>query len=205
MRTLGQRIYWVLLFAYPKEFRRDYGAQMVQLLRDCERDAKTLSAVSQLWARTLLDVIHTVPNEHIANLRKESHVMNKLRTDLAAVFGCLLLIVVAFLLLSYGRSHAITPILKFGFALDAIVVTGVVGNLIVFSLLKLTSMRPVKIALWSFLLVTIVLGIASTAIAAKVDPAFNAANVLIGYVVSFFFWFGLHWVWSQKLRPTETA
>ena len=130
--------------------------------------------------------------------------MRNLRTDLLAIGGCILIILAALLLLNYGRSHQVSSILVFGFALDAIAFTGVVGNLIVFLLIKLTTFRPLRIAFWTFLIVTLVPALAITLIAGK-DPNFNAPNVLIGYVVSFFFWYGLHWLWSNKLKPSETA
>jgi len=53
--------------------------------------------------------------------------------------------------------------------------------------------------------VSVVSLLASIVIAGRVDPTFNAANVVIGYVVSFLFWYGLHWLWAQKLRPSETT
>jgi hypothetical protein len=80
----------------------------------------------------------------------------------------------------------------------------VVGNLIVFLLIKLTRFRPLRVAFWTFLIVTLVPAAAITLIAGR-DPKFNAPSVVIGYVVSFFFWYGLHWLWSNKLRPSETA
>jgi hypothetical protein len=133
--------------------------------------------------------------------------MSKLRTDLAAIGGCLLLIIAAAVLLSFGRSHQVPVILVFGYVLDAIVVTGIVGNVIVFLLARLTRFQPLRIAFWTFLLVCGVLLIAALALAGRVDPSFSAAlaaNVLIGYVVSFFFWYGLHWLWTQSVKPSAT-
>jgi hypothetical protein len=107
-------------------------------------------------------------------------------------------------LLNYGRSHQISSILLFGHILDALVFTGVLGNLIVFLLVKLTRLRPLRVAFWTFLIVCLVPALALTLIAA-VDSKISAPNVLIGYVVSFLFWYGLHWLWSNKLKPSETA
>ena len=198
-QLLGRKVYAGMLLAYPKDFRNEYGAQMLQLYRDCERDAQTPLALIGLWARMFIDLVRTVPDEHIQNLRKES-LMNKL----IAIGGCVFLIVVAFVLLSYGRSHEVTAILKFGYVLDAIVFTGVLGNLIAFALMQFTSIRHLKIALWTFLLVC---GVSVLAIVGLVgrDPKFQVFNVVIGYVVSFFFWYGLHWLWSHKLRPTPAT
>ena len=130
--------------------------------------------------------------------------MRNLRTDLFAIGGCVLIILAALLLLNYGRSHQVSSILVFGFALDAIVFTGVVGNLIVFLLIKLTRFRPLRVAFWTFLIVTLVPALALTLIAGA-DPKINAPRVVVGYVVSFMFWYGLHWLWSNKLKASETV
>jgi len=198
-------IYTILLLAYPREFRREYGSQMVLLLLDCQRDARTAPARTRIWFRTLVDLVRTAPREHLEKIRKENNFMRNLRTDLLAIGGCILIILAALLLLNYGRSHQVSSILVFGFALDAIAFTGVVGNLIVFLLIKLTRFRPLRVAFFTFLIVSLAPAIALTIIALAVDPKLNAPNVLIGYVVSFFCWYGLHWLWSNKLRPSETA
>ena len=131
--------------------------------------------------------------------------MRKFQTDLVAIAGCVLLIVGALLLLNYGRSHQVPSILLFGHILDALVFTGVVGNLIVFLLVKLTRFRPLRTALWTFLIVTLVPALALTVIAGAGNSKISAPNVLVGYVVSFLFWYGLHWLWSNKLKPSETV
>ena len=198
-------IYSVLLLAYPREFRREYGSQMVLLLLDSQRDAGTAPARTRLWLRTLFDLVRTVPREHLEKIRKENKFMRNLRTDLFAIGGCVLIIVGALLLLNYGRSHQVSSILLFGHVLDALAFTGIVGNLIVFLLVKLTNFRPLRVAFWTFLIVSLVPALALTLIAGLVDPKFNAPKVLIGYVVSFFFWYGLHRLWANKLKPTEAA
>jgi len=198
-------IYSILLLAYPREFRQEYGSQMVLLLLDCQRDARTAPARTRIWLRTLIDLVRTAPREHLEKIRKDNTFMRNLRTDLFAIGGCVLIILAALLLLNYGRSHQVSSILVFGFALDAIVFTGVLGNLIVFLLVKLTNLRPLRIAFWTFLIVSLVPALALTFIAIAVDPKFNAPNVLIGYVVSFFFWYGLHRLWANKLKPVEPA
>jgi len=198
-------IYSILLLAYPREFRREYGSQMVLMLLDCQRDARTTAARRRLWLRTMFDLIRTAPREHLNHLREESNFMRKLQTDLVAIGGCVLLIVGALLLLNYGRAHQVPSILLFGHILDALVFTGVVGNLIVFLLVKLTRFRPLRIAFWTFLIVTLVPALALTVIAASGNSKISAPNVLVGYVVSFLFWYGLHWLWSNKIKPSETA
>ena len=198
-------IYTILLRAYPREFRREYGSQMVLLLLDCQRDARTAPARTRIWLRTLIDLVRTAPLEHLEKIKTEKNFMRNLRTDLFAIGGCVLIILAALLLLSYGRSHQVSSILLFGHLLDALAFTGILGNLIVFLLVKFTRFRPLRVALWTFLIVSFVPAIALTLIVGLTDPTFNTPKVLIGYVLSFFFWYGLHWLWSNKLRPTETA
>lgn len=198
-------IYSILLLAYPSEFRREYGAQMVLLLLDCQRDAATAKARTRLWLRALVDLVRTAPREHLNNIRKENKFMRHARSDLFAIGGCLLLIIGAMLLLKYGRSHQVSSILVFGYVLDAIAFTGIVGNVIVFLLVKLTRLRPLRVAFWTFLIVSLVPVIGLILVAGLSDPNFNIPNVVIGYVVSFFFWYGLHWLWANKLRPSETT
>ena len=198
-------IYSILLFAYPREFRREYGSQMVRLLLDCQRDARTAPARTRIWLRTLFDLVRTAPREHLEKIRKENKFMRNLRTDLFAIGGCVLIIIAALLLLNYGRSHQVSSILLFGYVLDAVAFTGVLGNLIVFLLIKLTTFRPLRVAFWTFLIVSFIPPVAITIIAGTKEPTINAPKVWIGYVVSFFFWYGLHWLWSHKLKPAETA
>jgi len=197
-------IYSILLLAYPREFRREYGPEMVRLVLDCQRDTYTISARRRLWLRTFFDLVRTAPREHLNNLRQENKLMRKLHPNLVAIGGCVLLILAAMLLLNYGRSHQVPSILLFGHVLDAVVFTGVVGNVIVFLLVKLTRLRPLRVAFWTFLIVTLVPSLALTLIAGA-DPKINAPRVVVGYVVSFMFWYGLHWLWSNKLKASETV
>ncbi len=115
-----------------------------------------------------------------------------------ALLGCIGIIVIALLLLSYGRRNEVSSILIFGYALDALVSAGVIGNLVVFLLLKTTKLNPLRTALWTFLIINGVLLIVAVLIGTRVDPLFRLGSVLVGYVVSFLFWFGLHWLWAKS-------
>ena len=64
-------VYSVLLLAYPREFREEYGSQMVQLLRDCQRNARNRFAVTRLWLRAFVDLVRTDPGKHLQNMQKE--------------------------------------------------------------------------------------------------------------------------------------
>ena len=200
-RSFSPRVYRFLLLAYPAQFRREYGPLMTQVFRDSCRfqgrqDAKF--GLLHLWLGTFLDLIQTVPHEHLHNLGKEKSFMNNLRKDALGVVGCLAIILIAFFLLRYGRSHDVSSILLFGYILDAVVTIGLIGNLVVFILAKTTRFNSLRIALWTFLIVSAVPLILVSLIGSRVDPQFSLGSVVVGYVVSFLFWYGLHWMWAQK-------
>jgi hypothetical protein len=143
-------------------------------------------------------LITTAAKEH-HDRRKVRSKMNSIGRDILALLGGLAIVVVAFLLLQYGRTNGVSAILSLGFALDAIATTGIVGNLIVFGLTKLTRWSPVRIALWTFLTVHTVLLVMLLIVGNRLGPQFNALATFIGYVVSFLFWVGLHWAWRATV------
>ena len=202
-RGISPRFYQILLLAYPASFRREYGPQMRQVFRDSCRDQHQQTGkigLLYLWLQTIRDLIQTAVQEHLESFGKEDSFMNNLRRDALAVVGCLAIIVSALLLLQYGRSHNIPSILLFGYILDAVVMTGVVGNLIVFILAKATRLNTLRVALWTFLIVHVVPLAVLSIVGSRLEPQFPLGSVVVGYVVSFLFWFGLHWMWAQKRR-----
>jgi hypothetical protein len=202
------QVYCLLLRGYPSAFRAEYGTQMAQLFRDCylaEKRHGGLQRLALFWFRTLLDFIRTVPQEHLENLGKENSAMKNSGRDAVALLGCIGIILAAFLLLSYGRKHEASSILMFGHALDALVVTGVIGNLIVFLLVKTTRLDAVRVALWTFLIVNGVPAIVLAIVGSRIDPQFKTTATLVGYAASFLFWFAVHWAWSQTKARMQTA
>ena len=123
--------------------------------------------------------------------------METLRRDALALIGSLGIIVIAFLLLSYGRKHAVPAIIVFGYALDAIVTAGILGNTIVFLLVKTTKLNPLRTALWTFMIICAAPVLLLAITVGRGDPQFRLGSVVIGYVVSFLFWFTLHWMWAK--------
>jgi hypothetical protein len=66
--SLSVRFYGLLLLAYPSGFRRAYGSDMLQVFADCCRAAYRRAGAGGLpglWARTMLDYLRTVFEEHI--------------------------------------------------------------------------------------------------------------------------------------------
>ena len=206
--NIHPRIYELLLFAYPAEFRREYGLQMTQVFRDCcreqHRKGNTLG-LAWVWLHTLSDLIHSALKERMDNFGKEDSVMNNLRRDALALFGCLAIIVIAFFALKFGRTNQVFSTLMLGYILDAIMMAGVLGNFVVFLVAKVTKLNPLRAAFWTFLIISVIGVTLAAIIGMKVDPQFNLAGVIVGYVVSFLFWYGLHWMWSQKGRGQVAA
>ena len=203
---LSKQLFQFVLRAYPRDFRLAYGPEMTQLFRDCYRDSQScgFGTLAEFWLRVILDVIRTAPLERLETLRK-GEIMNNLKRDAIGLVGCLAIIVVAFLLLGYGRSHEVGPILMIGHALDAIVTAGVIGNLVIFLLLMATKLSTFRTALWCLAIVNGALLIIATLIGSRVDPQFSFARVFVAYLVSFVFWVSIHWIWSQIRTPTESA
>ena len=62
----SERVYRALLLMYPKDFRRRYGPQMVQVFGDLwreERERAGLAGLALLWVRTVLDLLLTAASE----------------------------------------------------------------------------------------------------------------------------------------------
>ena len=75
---------------------------------------------------------------------------------------------------------------------------GLIGNLLIFILAKTSRFNALLIAFWTFLIVSAGSVVLAWLIGSRVDPQFSLGSVVVGYVVSFLFWYGLHWMWSQK-------
>jgi hypothetical protein len=63
-RSLGVRLYALLLYLYPKPFRREYGEAMLQLFNDQRRSASGPGGHAMLWLKTLRDLLVSVPAAH---------------------------------------------------------------------------------------------------------------------------------------------
>jgi hypothetical protein len=196
--NISHRLYGLLLLVYPEEFRREFGNQMLQVFRDCYRAEASSRTLPSFWLRILLDLVLTAAKERTSSGRKGVF-MNR-RTDAMALLGCVAIIVIAFLLLAYGRRNDVSFILAFGYVLDALVTTGVMGNLIVFLLLKTTKLDPLRTALTTFAIVHAVLLLFILLVVSGSDPTFNLGGVVTGYMVSFVIWAGLHFAWRSTTR-----
>jgi len=182
--NISCKLYVLLLRAYPPEFRYRFATEMVQVFRDSYADETSRRSLPGFWLWTVFDLVVSAAKE-----RKEGMIMNK---NLVALLGSIAIIVIAFLLFSYGKKNDVASILLFGYVLDALITAGVIGNLIVFILNIATKWSRVRIALWTFAIVHVGLLLFSVLVIARLVPMFSLPPVAVGYLVSFAIWAGLH-------------
>lgn len=99
MLSLSNRIYTLLLHAYPAPFRREYGREMAQVFRDDVRGTLRESgtaALIGLWLLTLFDLVKTAITEHIWEVFHMSVEKLERWTGLAAGLGGALSLILTF-------------------------------------------------------------------------------------------------------------
>ncbi len=84
--TIPERVYRLILRAYPADYRREYGEPMLQLLRDQLRECDSAQwCVVRLWGRILADVLRSIPAAYLeAPSSSEGGIMRH-RTTLAVL------------------------------------------------------------------------------------------------------------------------
>src|SRR5205814_1118085 len=68
LMLISERLYRVLLLAYPTEFRRAYRREMIQTFRDCCHEAihqRGQWGVLRLWGLVLYDLVKSAFTEHV--------------------------------------------------------------------------------------------------------------------------------------------
>jgi hypothetical protein len=76
--TISERVYKALLTVYPKEFRDEYGLQMMQVFRDlCQEklDCGGVAGFVGLWERTVLDLATTALAQRSSNRVNDEEVV----------------------------------------------------------------------------------------------------------------------------------
>jgi hypothetical protein len=199
---ISARLYRFLLFAYPAEFRRKFGVEMLQVFRDCYRAESSSGSLPSFWLRTLVDLVFTAAKERSDNSGRQGVFMNR-RSDAMILLISLGIIVIAFLLHRYGIRNNLAYVYVVGYALDALITTGVLGNLIVFLLNKTTKLNPLRTAITVFTVVHGVLLLLIVVLSRSLGPT-NWAGVLIGHLVSYVIWVGLYFAWHTPSRNAAT-
>ena len=87
----SERVYRLLLLAYPDEFRREYGEQMEQAFGDLYRVKRGENGgIARLWMRTIVDLVRTVVAQRIIPRTNQREVVMQSRR--LAVIGFVLLL-----------------------------------------------------------------------------------------------------------------
>lgn len=68
--ALAQRVYALLLAAYPARLREVFGDEMLQLFLDQLGAAHARGQLTRFYIRTICDWLRTVPAEHLADYRR---------------------------------------------------------------------------------------------------------------------------------------
>ena len=196
---MSNRLFQLMLRAYPREFRLEYGSDMTQLFRDCHLDIQSdgLICAIAFWRRMIWDVIRTAPLERWEALERRYKTMRNLKSDLIGLLAFIAILIVMLLLLGYVRKYQVATML--GYSLDAIISAGIISNLIIFPLTIATRLSAFRTVFWTLLLINGALLLIATLIGIRVG-GFNFPAVLASYLVSFAFWLSFHWLRSQ-MRP----
>ena len=194
-QIVSGRIYGLLLFAYPKDFRREYGPHMAQVFRDCYRAEKQRTRVLRLWLNTLVDLLRTAPKERMQTVG-QGVVMKAIRNLAIAIVIYALAIFLTGKFLVTARHHLPFAV---GTFIDSLVSIGVLFNFIVLLLVSTRLMAATRAvvtsAIATVVLITGALSIISISAPAEARPA--AISILM-MVLSFAIWFLLHWFWAQR-------
>src|SRR5687768_14282522 len=105
----SERVYRLLLLAYPGAFRREYGEQMEQAFGDLYRVKRSEhGGIARLWMRTIVDLVRTMVAQRIMSRTNHREVVMQSRR-LAGIGFVLLLAPLYFVsasLLKYGLGVA---------------------------------------------------------------------------------------------------
>lgn len=195
----SRRAYALLLAAYPREFRREYGREMALVFADRCREqscAGGAAALARVWGEALLDLALTAPRQHLERLRGGGEVMKTLRTlALALAAYAFTLLVVAPL---YARNVGLLP----GFVsnmIDALISTGLIFNF-VFLLLTLTRLLEGARAVRASLALTavVVAGLITLMVATLGAPARVNILIVVAQALSLLVWFTVHLWWVRR-------
>jgi hypothetical protein len=204
--VISQRVYGMLLLAYPLEFRREYGPHMAQVFRDCERRERRLQRVAglpRLWLHVLADLAKTVPKERLQNFGRGVNIVRALRNMVIAI----LIYALAFIVTAEFLARA-APHLPFalGSFVDSLLAVGILFNFIVLVLVNTRLMSAARAVLTSAIVTVVLVGAGLSLIAMRVPAEARPGGlVILMLALSFLIWFFVHWMWAQRKTSATAA
>lgn len=203
---LSRRLYAILLAAYPRAFRREYGREMLLVFAERCRDesrTKGRAALARVWRETLFDLAHTAARERVDAITRGGGLMRILRTVVLALLAYAFALLVAAPL--YVRNREAMP----GFVnslIDALISTGVLFN-VVFLILTLPRFMEGVRAVRAALVITTLLIVAliTLMVIASGPPAYPNLSIIVAQVLSLLVWFSVHLWWVLRKRATGSA
>ncbi|MCC6802579.1 MAG: hypothetical protein IT319_06825 [Anaerolineae bacterium] len=180
MIALSARIYAGLLKLYPEPFRREYGDHMLQVFRDCCRDASdSQRALAALGFATLTDLIVTAAAERYAQMTTRQWLFTALRTagGLAAfvasgaLLGYVALMITVLFLIPWDTGFppegtfaaAVDAFFNDNVLLPAVIVIGCV--VIAFARCLLSEHEQIRALAWRFTILNLLAVLVSGSIA----------------------------------------
>ena len=203
---VSQRLYGLLLLAYPLEFRREYGPHMAQVFRDCERRERKLERVAglpRLWLHVLADLSKTAPKERLQNFGKGVSIVRALRNMIIAIVIYALALILTGEVLARARQHLPFAVGSF---IDALVSVGILFNFIVLVLVTTRMMSAARAVLTSAIVTATLLAAGLSLIAMRVPAEARPGGLVIVMLgLSFLIWFFVHWMWAQRKTAAQAA
>ncbi len=203
---LAERIFKLLLLAYPSEFRREYEREMVIVFRDCLRSESQQngnSGILRLICSSFGDVILTSVKERFQAAQKGGKFMKPVRTIVIALLAyvAVFALVVPFFMKMRGQMPFFV-----GSLFDAFISIGLGFSFIFLVLVLPRFLEPIRavyatgigiasLLILSFILFTVLL------------PPEGRPNltVLLAQFLSFVFWFAVHFLWANKISNTQAT
>ncbi len=204
-RAFSARLYALLLAAYPREFRREYGREMrlvfADRCREEEHKEDGRGASLRVWREALGDLLRTAPKQRLDSFLEGDGMMRVLRTaGLALIAYAFTLLVIA---PWFSHNHTRMPSFV-GNLLDALIFSGLVFN-VVYLLLTLPrwreGVRAVRLTLY---ITTLIVGGLLVLMAVSVGPAARPnIFVLFAQVLALLIWFTIYLWWVLRRKGKE--
>lgn len=207
--TFSARLYALLLAAYPREFRREYGREMTLIFADrCREESRGRGGRLRIWREALFDLMRTAPKERLESFIEGDGLMRVLRTIAMAVvaYAFTLLVIARW----FSNNHHQMPSFV-GNLLDGLISTGLVFNFVYLVLTLPRWLEGVRAVRVTLAVTTVIVGTLLVVMALSIGPeARPSLSVYVAQVLALLVWFTVYLWWvlrrgSKTVPPTATA